>query len=127
MALVAVALALASANRETTDDAADVPTASEPPAEPAGERSLLCAAVAHLQEGQEPPPGWPADKHWETPTDPEAIANVVQALPPAMKVEASLRYSPYGGDIPPGVDTSGTRAQQAVERLEAFYREECGQ
>jgi hypothetical protein len=86
----------------------------------------LCDAVRHLQQVQGRPADLPRDEVWEIPTDPEAIEAVVNALPAEMKVEASLRYHPHGGRIPEGVDTSGRRASQAVDRLDAFYVRECG-
>ena len=59
-------------------------------------------------------------------TDAEAISALVAELPPERRADAALFYSPYGGDIPGGVDTSGVAAGQAGERLYALYRERCG-
>lgn len=59
-------------------------------------------------------------------TEPDAIAVLVSALPEALRLDAALFYSPYGGSIPPGADTSGNAAQAAGERLSAYYRATCG-
>ena len=59
-------------------------------------------------------------------TDPQAIADLVATLPERFRQDAALFYYPYGGDIAAGSDTSGVAAAAAGERLNAFYRDECG-
>ena len=62
----------------------------------------------------------------EDVTDAEAIAALVAELPEERRTDAALFYYPYGGDIPDGVDTSGSAAAEAGGRLSALYREQCG-
>jgi hypothetical protein len=59
-------------------------------------------------------------------TDPVAIAALVAELPEKHRTDAALFYSPFGGDIPDGTDTSGASAGAAGERLYALYRDRCG-
>ncbi len=58
-------------------------------------------------------------------TDAPAIAALIAQLPPARRTDAALFYYPYGGDIPPGADTSGISAEAAGRRLYDLYRREC--
>ena len=62
----------------------------------------------------------------EDVTDAEAIAALIAVLPEERRTDAALFYYPYGGDIPDGVDTSGTASSKAGDRLYALYRETCG-
>lgn len=56
-------------------------------------------------------------------TDPDAISDLVSALPSTFLEDAALFYYPYGGDVPP--DASGAKAQAAGERLYQLYDEVC--
>ena len=59
-------------------------------------------------------------------TDPSAIAALIAQLPAERRIDAALFYFPYGGDIPPGTNTSGNSADSAGRRLYDLYRRQCG-
>jgi hypothetical protein len=60
----------------------------------------------------------------EHETDPPAIRALVRELPAGLRYDAALYYYPYGGDV--RSDADGVQAEEAGERLLAYYKKACG-